>query len=335
MRAWLKSLAPRGLARAWDAWRLKRLYYRIKSLDESEYPRALRAWYRARTGTELNLDNPVTYDEKIQWIKLYGTTPEMGRLSDKYLVRPWVAERVGEDVLVDILGVWDTADAIDFDMLPNQFVLKATHGCGWNIIVADKSTIDRDAVRAQCAAWLETNYAFAEVLELQYQWCEPRIIAEAYLCNEIGDLHDYKFFCFEGQIACVGFVRGRMADSAEACYDQNWQKLPCTYYTHPRIEGEVNKPAGFERACQIARALSAGFEHVRVDLYILNDGSVRFGEMTFTTLSGVASWDPPEYNYAFGELIDLNAFPAWRAQHSGCANLDKHVAPTDKTLDVV
>ncbi len=320
MRAWLKNMAPRWLADAWDARRIARSYARLSALDESEYPDAVRAWYRWNSGMELDLDNPQTYDEKLQWIKLYGTTPETGRLSDKYLVRPWVAERVGEEVLVPLLGVWDNADDIDFDALPDRFVLKATHGCGWNIVVTDKGALDQEAARAQCATWLGMNYAFANGLELHYRWCEPRIIAEEYLCNEAGEAPDYKFFCFKGKVACVGLVRDRSSNSSEACFDENWNKLPCIYYTHARIEEDVPKPAGFERAREVAEALAAGFEHVRVDLYILDDGTVRFGEMTFTTLSGLASWDPPSYNREFGALIDLSTFPAWRDLHGDPAD---------------
>ncbi|MBQ9022115.1 MAG: hypothetical protein IJ113_08940 [Eggerthellaceae bacterium] len=309
-----------SLLRLVDAWRKRRFakrYANWSALSEADLPEALAQWYQKATGRALDLDNPQTYDEKIQWIKLYGASPEMGRLSDKYLVREWVAERAGEDVLVPLLGVWDSSDKIDFDALPDQFVLKATHGCGWNIVVHNKQSLVLSRVRQQLAEWLSLNYAYMAGLEMQYRYCEPRIIAEAYLENEPGDLYDYKFFCFKGRAECIGFVRGRAAHPSEACFDRAWNKLPCTYYTHPRIEEEIPKPAGFDRALEIAESLAKGFEHVRVDLYILPDATVHFGEMTFTTLSGNARWNPPEYNDYYGSLIDLSNFPAWHAMHPG------------------
>ncbi|MBQ9069292.1 MAG: hypothetical protein IJ131_09610 [Eggerthellaceae bacterium] len=317
----MKELAsrfiPARLLDAWRAWRASMRYRHARSLDPSRYPDAIKRWYKSSTGVELDLDNPSTFDEKIQWLKLYDSTPEKGRLSDKYLVRDWVASRVGERYLVPLVGVWESAGDIDFESLPDRFVLKATHGCGWNVIVRDKETLDTKAVRAQLRSWLATDYSFVEWFELQYQHCTPRIIAEAYLENTEGDLHDYKFFCFGGKVECVGFVRGRMTHAEEACFDAEWNRLPCIYCSHPRIEGSIPKPKGFEEALRVAEALSAGFPHVRVDLYLTNEGRVYFGEMTFTTMSGNCAWDPPEYNDVFGRMIDLTTLPAWKQMHGG------------------
>ena len=317
MRAWLQEILPSRIADAWCSFRAQQSYAHWSSLAPEDYPAAVAAWYRKRTGCDLDLEAPRTFDEKINWIKLYGATPLAEQLSDKYLARSWVAQRAGKDVLVPLLGVWDDPADIDFDALPERFVLKATHGCGWNIVVRDKALLDVGSARKQLRAWLDKNYSFVEAFELQYLNCQPRIIAEAYLENEPGDLYDYKFFCFKGRAACVGFVRGRSSNSQEACFDRSWNRLPCTYYTHPRILGDVPRPARFEDAVDLAEKLAAGFEHVRVDLYLPGDGSVRFGEMTFTSCSGVNSWDPPEYNDYFGSLIDLSAYPAYARQGTG------------------
>ena len=307
--------APAALRERINEQRSLARYEHFRSIDEQDYPEALSQWFWRATGKTLNLDDPQSFDEKIQWLKLYDATPEKGRLSDKYLVRSWVAKRVGDEHLIPLLGVWDDPDEIDFDALPQQFVLKATHGCAWNMFVSDKNELDQKQVREQLRQWLRTEYAFVAALELQYRFCEPRIIAEAYLEDGTGDVPDYKFFCFDGRVACIGVVMGRLAQPKEACYDRDWNRLPCTYYGHPRMEEEVPKPVMLDDAIHIAETLAAGFPHVRVDLYLPSDKSIRFGEMTFTTASGNSKWDPPEYNEYFGSLIDLTQLPRWKEMH--------------------
>lgn len=307
----MKKVFPR-MAQRVSAARVMHLCRKNAALDPSQYRQAAIEWYRKRQGRIPDLDNPTTFDEKIQWLKLYNATPEKGRLSDKYLVRDWVANTAGEQYLVDLLGVWEDPDDIDLDALPQRFVLKATHGCYWNIIVEDKDALDWELAKRQLRSWLGLQYAFVNGFELQYLYCEPRIIAEEYLCNASGGLDDYKFFCFGGEVACIGHISGRYSTSREACYDAQWHRLPCVYYRHPRADEDSPPPVALEEALHVARTLSAGFPHVRVDLYLLDDGSVRFGEMTFTTLSGDSMWDPPEYNDYFGSLIDLGALPEWK-----------------------
>ena len=322
-RGLLKAVLPAVRSNQIDEQRRLARYEYFRSLREEDYPQALAQWFRRATGKMLNLDAPASFDEKIQWLKLYDSTPEKGRLSDKYLVRAWVKEKLdgcfgegfAEDVLVPLLGVWDTPESIDFDALPEQFVLKATHGCGWNILVENKDELDFEEVRTQLRQWLDTEYAYMAALELQYRYCEPRIIAEAYLGGGREDVPDYKFFCFDGKVACIGVVSGRATHPQEACYDRDWNRLPCTYYGHPRMDDDVPKPALLEKAILIAETLADGFPHVRVDLYLPSDNTVRFGEMTFTTASGNSKWDPPEYNSYFGNLIDLTQLPRWKEMH--------------------
>ena len=296
--ALLRSLAARASYRA------------AASLDPRDYEAALCRWYERKTGEPLDLANPRTFDEKLQWLKLNASTPLKGRLSDKYLVRDWVAQKAGEQYLVPLLGVWDDPADINVASLPSRFVLKATHGCGWNILVPDASALNWPAARRRLQRWLKLNYAFVNGFELHYLHCQPRVIAEAYLENTAGDLHDYKFFCFGGKVAMIAHITGRADEqaggSSEGCYDRDWNRLPCTYCTHPRAPHNVARPAQLNEAIALAETLSAGFAHVRVDLYLPSDGSVRFGEMTFTTMSGVSLWDPPAYNDYFGDLIDLS-----------------------------
>lgn len=152
--------------------------------DPQDYERILSQWYFQKTGKVLNLKNPGTFNEKIQWLKLYDNSELKTRLSDKYEVRDWVKEKIGEEYLIPLLGVWNHTEDIEWQKLPEKFVLKATHGSGWNILVNKKSQMDRTAVDQKLNDWLNMNWAFLAGLELQYKNIVPRIIAEEYLENE-------------------------------------------------------------------------------------------------------------------------------------------------------
>lgn len=173
----------RGL---WRKARAERDYRRNLSLDPSEYSRALALWYKRKAGRPLNLDNPRTFNEKTQWLKLFGPVREMGRLADKYLVREFVAERIGEEYLTPLLGVWDRPQEIEWYLLPKAYALKATHGCGCNIIVDGVTEIDRNKAQRQLEKWLSIDYSMYG-FEMQYRYCVPRIIAEEHMDNG-GDL---------------------------------------------------------------------------------------------------------------------------------------------------
>ena len=138
-----------------------------KNTDEKDFPQMLKKWYKKRTGRELNLENPQTFNEKIQWLKLYDNSPLKTKLADKYLVRDWIKQEIGEEYLIPLLGVWNSFDEIDFDKLPEQFVLKANHGCAWNIIVKDKSKFDKAKAKKKFDKWMRRNYAYKAGLELQ------------------------------------------------------------------------------------------------------------------------------------------------------------------------
>lgn len=277
-------------------------YY--QSLTTRQYAAALCEWYHKTTGDWLNLDAPITYNEKIQWLKLYDSTSLKTELADKYLVRDWVEKRIGSQYLIPLLGVWDNFDDIDFTKLPDSFVLKANHGCGWNIIVKDKTKFDINDARKKFNIWMNTNFAFRAGLELQYMNISPKIIAEEYMENGNNDLYDYKVFCFNGKAESIMFLSERKQGLKMAFYDLNWNKLPFVY-TYPRNEAEVPKPKNLELLIQLSEKLAEGFAHVRVDFYILNDGSLKFGEMTFTSASGNCKWNPPEQNRIYGDLIKL------------------------------
>lgn len=283
----------------------KQFYYRLhKDADPQHYPELLSAWFYEETGHILDLDNPQTYNEKIQWLKLFDSTPLKTKLADKLLAREWVKEQIGEKYLVPLLGVWDSFDEIDFDSLPNRFVLKANHGAGWNIVVSDKNTFDKEGARNKFEKWLHTNFAFAYGLELHYRDIPPKIIAEEYLENSNDDLYDYKVWCFQGKPEYVMFLAERHKGLKMAFYDTNWFLMPFTY-SYPRYEKEVSRPDNLDEILNLAAKLSKGFSHVRVDFYRLNDGALKFGEMTFTSMSGACKWNPEECDLKMGQLIKL------------------------------
>lgn len=273
-------------------------------LDPKDYPSELQEWFYKVTGKRLNLEHPQTYNEKIQWMKLYDSTPLKTRLADKYLVRDWVKEKIGEQYLVDLLGVWDSFDEIDFDALPQSFVLKANHGCGWNLIVKDKSQLDLTDAREKFNTWMGLNYAFCNGLELHYMNIRPRIIAEEYLENDHNDLNDYKVFCFDGKARHVMYLTDRKVGMKMSFYDLDWNKEPFAY-NFPVNQDHIPRPQRLEELIEISEKLAQGFAHARVDFYILNDGSLKFGEITFTSATGVCKWTPPQQDRVYGDLIVL------------------------------
>ena len=280
-------------------------YKLCKYMPEVKYPEYLKDWFYKCTGKELNLENPQTFNEKIQWIKLYDSTPLKTRLADKYLVRDWVKEKIGDEYLIPLLGVWDKFDDIDFDKLPDKFVLKANHGCAWNIIVTDKNKFDKEDAKQKFSLWLNKNFAYCFGLELHYKSIKPLIIAEEYIENDNQDLYDYKIWCFDGKAKYIQFLSERKKGLKMVFYDTEWNKQDFVY-SYPRNEKDIEKPKNLELLLTLAEKLAQGFSHVRVDFYILNDGSIKFGEMTFTSMSGACKWVPNDTNKVMGDLIAIN-----------------------------
>lgn len=275
-------------------------YY--STVSELAYPLELKAWYKKCIGKELNLDNPGSFNEKINWMKLYERDLRKTELADKYLVRNYVSEKIGEQYLVPLLGVWDKYDDICFDDLPDKFVLKCNHGCGWNLIVTDKGQFDIEKGKEQINQWLRINYAFIFGFEMHYRGIKPRIIAEEYMENNGGDLYDYKFWCFNGRVEFVMFLSNRKKGLYMDNYSTEWELLPFTY-DFPNSGIKRDKPDNLGEMIELAETLAEGFNYVRVDFYRLNDGQVRFGEMTFTPASGVCHWSDDQINVKFGTCL--------------------------------
>ena len=270
------------------------------------YAVALSEWFQKQTGRRLNLRAPKTFNEKIQWLKLYDSTPIKTRLADKYLVREWVKEKIGEKYLIPLLGVYDQFEDINFEKLPNQFVIKCNHGCGYNIVVRDKSQLDLNDAKQKVDRWMCENFAFKNGFELHYRDIKPKILVEAYLENEgTNDLYDYKFFCFNGKVIYIEFLSERNLSGLKvAFYNRQWEKQDFTS-SYPLDTKTIPKPANLELMIQLAEKLSDGFNYVRVDFYLLNNGEVKFGEMTFTPASGTSHWSSQHINLFMGQQIKL------------------------------
>ncbi len=278
-------------------------YKYIQGLHKDDYKRALTEWLFESTGEIGDLDNPRTFNEKIQWLKLHSEEEIYAILADKYRVRDWIKEKIGEEYLVPLIGAWDNFDDINFDEFPEKFVLKANHGCRYNYIVYDKSTFNVNDARNKFAKWMRENFAWNS-LELQYTNIPRKIIAEEYIENSEQNLNDYKIFCFDGKPKYIMYVTDRMESIKSAFFDLDWNLMPFVF-NFPQYTGEVEKPAQLEKMIELAGILAEGFPHVRVDFYLLNDGSIKFGEMTFTTSSGFCRWQPAEYNRILGDMIPL------------------------------
>lgn len=262
---------------------------------------AIKLMYLCCCGKTLNIKNPRTFNEKIQWMKLYDSTPLKTQLADKYLVQDWVKKTIGEEYLILLLGVWDDFDDIDFSSLPNKFVLKANHGSGWNIIVTDKSSFDSVSAKKKFDKWMKMNYG-KNNLEPHYIPIVPKIIAEEYIADVDGNLPDYKIHCFNGKPTFIQYIGERNISPKEAFYDIYWNLMPFTR-NYSIFETPIAKPVNLKEMISISKLLSESFIYVRIDLYVLNDDSIKFGEMTFTPAAGMGKWTPPEYDSKMGELI--------------------------------
>ena len=277
-------------------------YYKRKSAKPEEYPQLLEKRYREITGRNMDIEHPVTYSEKIQWLKLYDPNTNRSMLADKIAVRDWIKTKIGEEYLIPIYGTYDSFDEIDFDKLPDQFVIKTNHSSGWNIVVKDKSTFDRKSAKKKIEKWLSRDYAFWTEYEPHYSGIKPRILIEKYMEDSTGGLTDYKFLCFDSEAKYVWVDFDRFTHHKRNIYDMNWNLQPWNQYTYGNYEGEVQPPENFDLMKKIANTLCQGFIHVRVDLYNI-DGKVYFGEMTFTNGSGFEQLHPYEYEVEIGKLI--------------------------------
>lgn len=276
-------------------------------LDWMDDERYLKLAFRAKMGYPLNLENPRTFSEKIQWLKLYDRKPLYTQLVDKYAVRQYIAEKIGEEHLIPLVGgPWKSVEEIDFDALPEQFVLKCNHDSGGLVVCRDKSSLDRETVKQKLDQHLKANY-YMSSREWPYKDVKPCIIAEKYMVDESGvELKDYKWYCFNGTPRFLLITTDRAEADVPTKYtyfDMDYHVLPF-YNSGPHADKPIPKPETFDQMKRLAEILSAEMAHLRVDLYDIN-GKVYFGELTFYDSSGMAKFDPPEWDETIGSWLKL------------------------------
>ncbi len=279
------------------------LLYKISPRGE------LKLMYRIKLGKKLNLDEPKTYLEKLNWIKLYHRDPLMARCADKFLARGYIEEHGFGEFLPKLYWEGTDPNAIPWDTLPDGFVLKVTSGSGGNIVVHNKAELDREKAAKQLAGWLKQRYlpCYGEWL---YDIHPPRIIVEELLSDGVNFVpEDYKFFCFngkEGAVGCIALDLDRYNVHKRHIYDEKWQYLDEVDFGFPKDPSIVTpKPAQFEKMCRIAEALAKPFPHVRVDFFVIGD---RFyiGELTFFNGAGYDRITPDSYDLQMGSWIQLS-----------------------------
>ena len=253
---------------------------------------------------KLNLDNPQTYNEKMQWLKLNDRREEYTKMVDKYEAKEYVASIIGDEYIIPTLGVYDSFGDIDFDLLPDQFVLKCTHDSGGITICTDKKTFDYKKAKKLLTRNLKRN-PFWYNREYPYKNIKPRIIAEKYMVDESGwQLKDYKVFCFNGEPQFVEVDYDRYVGHKLNVYDLNWNYIDF-YMTSPNDASvEIPKPKCLNTMIELARILSRGLINVRVDFYSIGD-KLYFGELTLTPGSGHIDFHPKEYDLILGEKLLL------------------------------
>ena len=263
--------------------------------------------YRLLMGKRLDLKSPQTFSEKLQWLKLYDRNPLYTTMVDKYAVKDYVANIIGDEFIIPTLGVWDKPEDIEWDKLPKQFVLKTTHSGGSNgVVICKDESLDRQAAIAKLKKSLKSD-AYRTQLEWPYKNVPRRIIAEKYIEPDptTMDLPDYKFFCFNGEPRYCQIISGRNTKMCIDFFDTNWCHQPFHEpRCYPFAETEPPRPKFLEKMWNLAKQLAGNQAFARIDFYEVND-KVFFGEITFYPTSGIGGFDPEEWDKRFGDMITL------------------------------
>lgn len=265
----------------------------------------LRIMYRARLGTHLDLRNPQTFNEKLQWLKLYDRNPHYTQMVDKYEAKKIIEATAGSQYVIPTYGIWNSFSEIDFNKLPNEFVLKTTHDAGRVIICRDKNELNKQDAEKKLDEGLKTNF-FWQGREWPYKNVKPRIIAEK-LLKEDGstELMDYKIMCFSGKAYCCFVCTGRGSKEGlrVTFFDRDWKRLPFERH-YPCDANEIQRPRGYQTMISLAEKISKNIAFLRVDFYEVNN-EIYVGELTFYPGNGFEEFTPPDWDYKLGELIDL------------------------------
>lgn len=284
---------------------LRREYWRRRGKNEfnkySDYEFITKKY--ESLGRTLNLADPKRFTEKLQWLKLFWRNEDMSICSDKYEVREYLTRRGYSELLNELICEFDDLDHFNPASLPKQFVIKAAHGSGWNMIVKDKDKVNWFWWKRIMKSWLKQNlYWFGR--EWNYQNQKPRIIVEKYLEDDSGELRDFKVFCFNGNSQFVQIDENRASNHKRVYVDCEGKPLPIKDSQAHGIPSQIRFSNVQKEMIQIAADLAAPFPHVRVDFYEQN-GRIIFGEMTFFDGSGFYSFDPDEWDFIIGNMLEL------------------------------
>lgn len=274
--------------------------------DRMADERFLRLRFRAQLGRWPDLKNPQTFSEKLQWLKLHDRRPEYTIMADKYRVREYIKEKIGEEYLIPLLGVWDDPDEIDFDALPERFVLKCNHNSGKGMCICkDKSKLDIEKVKSELRHGLAQDY-YLTGREWPYKDIPRKIICEKYMEDyETGELRDYKFFCFNGTPLYCQVISDRSVCETIDFFDMEWKLQDFSgLFPYPHASSIIARPKTLSEMIACAERLSAGYTFLRVDLYEINQ-KMYFGELTFYPASGFGTFSPEKWNRIFGEYLVL------------------------------
>lgn len=281
---------------------LKKIKYFLRFLPDKLY---LQLYYFAQFHKFIDFKNPKTYNEKLNWLKIYDRKDIYTKLVDKYEVKKIVSGLIGDNFIIPTLGVWNKFDEIDFDALPNQFVLKCTHDSEGLVIVKDKSTMNMEEAKKKITSAMKYNFFFIG-REWPYKNVVPRIIAEPYIEDKkVSELRDYKFFCFNGEPKMFYITSGRAKNETTLdFFDMNKNHLDIELH-YPNSKESLLMPKNFDLMIELCKKLSKDFKHVRLDFYESN-GKVYFGEFTFYNFSGLSKFKPEKWDYELGELLTID-----------------------------
>ena len=266
----------------------------------------LKVLYRVIMGRKLNLKNPKEYNEKLQWLKLNDRKPEYSTMVDKYEVRGYIEDLLGDKYLIPCLGIYDSVDDIDIDALPDRFVLKCTHDSGSVEICKDKSSFDIEGARHRLSQAMKRNY-YATYREWPYKYVKPRIIAEGYLEGDGGDLKDYKVMCFNGEAKIIEVHENRFVEGkvhTQTFYDREWNIVPLTQIETVTVDRPGERPRQLDEILRLSELIAKNMYHARIEWYIEGD-KIYFGEITFFDGSGFESFSTPEMERMLGDMINL------------------------------
>ena len=270
-----------------------------RDLSTEQLEREVDRWYYIERGEHVHFDQPQSFSQKMQWLKVHDNDPRKSVLSDKLAVRSVIADKIGEDVLAKVYAAWDNADDISFDGLPTRFYLKCNNGSGMMMRVADAAHADMDEVRAKASEWLACDFA-SRYFEMHYADIKPRVFAEEW----IDDIEwEYQAWCFSGKVEFIAAIKDPHGANEKQFFSRSWEKLPFVS-SPPEYQGVIDRPDCLEQIIENSELLAQGFTFVRVDWYGTRHG-LMFSEMSFTPAYGIVHWTPAEYNMKVGSLIHL------------------------------